>query len=229
VYLPASHIVHVDALAPLYVPAAHTTQLPLPGAGWCCPSSHASQYVAPADACFLPAAHALQYDTDVDNAASSADALPNRPATQSTHIPLFAVLHLPPGHGPLQPAVVDPPAPYLPAAQTKHAVLPVLFWYWPVGHATQCVELFVACPATPLLPFAHSVHAATPPVLYLPSAHVLHFSDWLCFSLNLAAGQSLHDDALAPLYLPPSHAAHTNAPAPLYCPAVQPTQADWAL
>ena len=75
--MPASQLVHVDALAPLYVPAAHTTQLLLPGAGWCCPSSHASQYVAPADACFLPAAHALQYDTDVDNAASSADALPN--------------------------------------------------------------------------------------------------------------------------------------------------------
>jgi hypothetical protein len=168
------------ALAPLYFPAEHEAQAadPVAFANW--PAAQASQYVMPSPLCTLPISHAAQCAIDV----CALSDLPYWPAMHSAQLLLASKLHEPAAHCPLHELLIEPPVPNRPAAQSAHAVRPVLLWYRPFAHATQWLLLARAIAASPMRPAAHELQTLTPAALYWPSGHSLHAVDSATLALN---------------------------------------------
>ena len=109
-YLPAAHVLHSGAAAPLYLPATQSVQLPAP----------AGEYV--------PAVHGLQFDAKEEEYF---------PATHVLHSGAAAPLYLPASQEPQVPELSAPSVGEdLPAAQLVHACTPVFALYVPLEHAT---------------------------------------------------------------------------------------------
>jgi hypothetical protein len=153
---------------------------------------------------------------------------------------LDSELHEPAAHCPLHELLNEPPVPNRPAAQSAHAVWPMLFWYWPFTQATQWPLLARAIAALPMRPSAHELQVLMPAALYWPPGHSLHAVDsTTLLALNCPAVHATHCDAdalaanlppshflqsvaLALLNVPAGHESHTMVPVePVYLPASQ--------
>jgi hypothetical protein len=147
---------------------------------------------------------------------------PYWPTTHIVQLALVSKLHEPVAHCPLHELLIELPVPNRPAAQSAHAVWPVLLWYLPFAQATQWLLLPRAITALPIRPAAHELQVATPAALYWPSGHSLHAVDSVMFELCLPAAHVAHCDAVAlAANLPPSHCLQSAALAPLYFPTGQ--------
>ena len=194
-YLPASHAVHVLALAALHVPAAQ--------------SAHAA---VPLAALYVPAAHAVHV-TDA----------PVNPALQlqfaSAGDPLLASESE--GHARHTPLVVAPvAAEYVFAAQfTQSAALvaPV------VGKKVPARQSMHPDPAVANFPAAHAPHARlepAPAAAPVPAAQARHASPLVppVVFKNVPARQSMHPEPAAANF-PAAHAPHAALePAPAAAP-----------
>jgi len=134
----------------------------------------------PSSLWIFPVSHAAQCALDV---CALVD-LPYRPVVHSVQLAFASKLHEPAAHCPLHELLIEPPVPNRPAAQSAHAVRPVLLWYRPFAHATQWLLLARAIAASPMRPAAHELQTLTPAALYWPSGHSLHAVDSATLALN---------------------------------------------
>jgi hypothetical protein len=105
--LPASQGLHSPDPAPLLRPAEQLAHADAPINGWCLPASHALQYVMPSSFWNLPTSHETQCTLDV----CALSDFPYCPVVHKVQLAFNSELQDPPGHPPLQTALVDPVLP----------------------------------------------------------------------------------------------------------------------